>query len=200
MMIPTSVYIEPKQETKIKAALRKKKGCRIQVRKPYGQNCTGLVKGELLLCTNQRKKYQKAVAGHTVALPFLHEHLVENTRRKGGFIPLLAALLAPVLGGVAGGLIEKEIAGSGIHPPKLVFCKKKSPPVAFQIEPAVHDGDGLYLSPWKGTHRVGTGLYLSPYPHKTGSGLKKLQHGMFSQCTQFSTPQKETLKSLVDLL
>ena len=99
-MIPTTVYIEPKQETKIKAALRKKKGCRISVRKPYGQNCTGLVKGELLLHPAQRKKYQKAVAGQTVALPFQHQHLVENMSHKGGFIPLL------------GGFVEKEIAGS----------------------------------------------------------------------------------------
>ena len=198
-MIPTTVHIEPKQETKIKAALRKKKGCRISVRKPYGQNCTGLVKGELLLHPAQRKKYKKAVAGQTVALPFQHQHLVENMTHRGGIIPLLAALLAPILGGVAGGFIEKEIAGSGIHPPKLVFCKKRSPPVAFQIDPA-HGGCGLHLTPWKGNARSGTGLYFSPYPHKIGSGLKKLEPGMFSHCTQFSTAQKETLKSLVDLL
>ena len=106
-MIPTTVYIEPKQETKTKAALRKRKGCR-SVRNPYGQNCSGLVKGDLLLHSIQRKKYQKAVAGQTVALPFQHQHLVENMSHKGGFIPLLAALLAPIPGGVAGGLLKKR--------------------------------------------------------------------------------------------
>ncbi len=93
------------------------------------------------------------------------------------------------------------IAGSGLHSPKLIFGKKKtrSPSTVFQIDPA--HGEGLYLSPWKGDFKSGTGLYLSPYPHKAGSGLHKLESGMFSShCTQFSSPQKKTLKSLVDLL
>ena len=111
-MIPTSVFIEPKQETKVKTALRKQKGCKISIRKPYGKNCTGLVKGELLLNPCQWKKYQKASPGQSVSLPFQHKHLVENLKHKGGIIPLLASLLAPILGGVAGGFIEKEIAGS----------------------------------------------------------------------------------------
>ena len=75
---------------------------------------------------------------------FKHEHLVENMKHKGGFLPLLAAAIAPIIGGVAGGLIEKEIAGSGIY-------KKKK-------------GTGMYLNPYKGS-----GMYLNPY--KKGKGV-----------------------------
>ena len=58
-------------------------------------------------------------------------------KHKGGFLPLLAAALAPIIGGVAGGLIEKEIAGSGIY-----SNKKKS-------------GSGMYLNPFMGRkHRI----------------------------------------------
>ena len=200
MMIPATVFLEPKQESKIATALRRQKGCRIKIRKPYGPHCEGLLKGEMLLRPCQWKKYQKAASDHSIAFPFQHKQLAANIHHKGGFLPLLA-LLAPILGGVAGGLIEKEIGGSGIHPPKLIFCKRKSssPSIAFQIDPAPHGGEGLYLTPWKGGSKSGTGLYLSPYPHKAGSGLRKLHRGMFSRCTQFSNPQKKSLKSLVDL-
>ena len=198
---PTTVYIEPNQESKIKAALRKQKGCRIKMQNQHGYNCTGLMKGEMLLNPSQLRKYQKAAPGQSIALPFQHKHLLHNMNHKGGFLPLLA-LLAPILGGVAGGLIEKEIAGSGIHLPKLILSKRKASrlPVAFQIDPAAHDGNGLYLSPWKQHSNLGTGLYLSPYPHKSGSGLKKLEHGMFSHCKQFSNSQRKSLRSLIDVL
>lgn len=201
-MIPITVFLKPNQENKIRNSLRNGKGCSIQVLKPDGRHCAGLsTKGEMLVTPSQWKRYHRAVSGQTISLPFQHKHLQQNMHHKGGFLPLLAAFLAPILGGVAGGLIENEIAGSGLHPPKLIFGKKKSrsPSTVFQIDPA--HGDGLYLSPWKGDFKLGTGLYLSPYPHKAGSGLHKLESGMFSShCTQFSSPQKETLKSLVDLL
>ena len=204
-MIPATVFIEASQRNKIRNALRNGKGCSIKIcRKPHDHTTTsGLLKGEMLMTSPQWKKYQKTPTHASVTLPFLHNHLKQNMRHKGGIIPLIASLLAPILGGVAGGLIEKEIAGSGLHPPKLIFGKKKtrSPSIAFQIEPA--HGNGLYLKPWDGGFKSGTGLYLSPYPHKKfGSGLHKLESGhMFStHCTQFSSPQKETLKSLVDLL
>ena len=201
-MIPVTVFVEPKQETKIMNALQKQKGCSIKMCKPHDQHCTKFTTGEMLLNPSQWKKYQKAIAGQSITIPFRHEHLQQNLHHKGGLLPLLAAILAPIIGGVAGGLIEKGIAGSGIHPPKLIFCKQKvksSPSVAFQIDPSPHGGDGLYLAPWKHGHKFGTGLYLSPYPHKSGMGLHKLEPGMFAHCTQFSKPQKKSLKTLVDL-
>ena len=208
MKIPTTLFIEPKQERKIKTALRNQKGCRIKMQKPYGgsrNSCPpGLLKGELLLNPAQWKKYQKAKPGKSLALPFQHKHLVENMHHKGGFLPLLAAALIPIISGVAGGLIEKEIAGSGLHPPKLVWCKnstRQSTPVAFQIDPTPH-GNGLYLSPWKGSRgnfKSGTGLYLSPYPHKIGTGvsLRKLEHGLLAHCNRFSHEQKKSVFHLM---
>ena len=51
--------------------------------------------------------------GDPVRLPFRHQELVANLHHKGGFLPLIAAALARIIVGVAGRLIEKEIAGSG---------------------------------------------------------------------------------------
>ena len=59
---------------------------------------------------------------------------MENMRHKGGFLPLIAAALAPIIGGIAGGFIEKEIAGSRL--PKLYTVEKC--------------GQGLKLNPWVG--------------------------------------------------
>ena len=103
---------------------------------------------------------------------------------RGGFLPLLAAALAPVIGGVAGGLIEKGIAGSGIRDWKSkpwwlggkisggggggganhhkLFTVKKH-------------GSGMILNPWKGggggrregvysMKRHGSGMILNPWP------------------------------------
>ena len=133
MMIPASLHVEPKQETKIRAALRKRKGCRIKVRKANGGT------GHFLLTPDHLKRYEKASLGSVVSLPFKHQDLMENMRHKGGFLPLIAALLAPIIGGVAGGLIEKEIGGSGISLPKT--------PKLYTIE---KHGSGLYLNPWQG--------------------------------------------------
>ena len=60
-------------------------------------------------------------------------------KHKGGFLPLLAAALAPVIGGVVGGLIEKEIAGSGIYHKKRRRKKKDK-----------KRGSGMYLNPYMG--------------------------------------------------
>ena len=83
------------------------------------------------------KRYQKAAKGGPVPLHFKHEHLVENMKHRGGFLPLIAAALAPVLGGIAAGAIERGIAGSGIHTPYRTL----------------------------GSHGTGSGLYLNPYPY-----------------------------------
>ena len=107
-----------------------------------------LFNGVLVLNPSQMKRYQKPPPGSTVALPFKHEHLQRNMHGKGGFLPLLAAVLACIIDGGAGGLIEKEIAGSGVHLPKVVWSKRSG---AFQINPA-HNGYGLNLPPWKHIH------------------------------------------------
>ena len=132
MMIPTKLYVEPNQEKRIMTAFRKKKGCQIKAKK----QANGSYHGEMLLTPEQWLKHQKVANGRTVNLPFLHRHLVKNMKHKGGFLPLIAALLAPVIGGVAGGLIEREIAEKGIYKKRKKKTTKKN------------TGSGMYLNPY----------------------------------------------------
>ena len=155
MMIPTQLYFEPNQGKRIMTAYRKKKGCRIRARKGAAHRYH---RGEMLLTPTQHTRYQNTANGETVSLPFTHEHLVKNMKHRGGFLPLIAAALAPVIGGIAGGLIEREIAGSGIYKSKSKKKKKKK-----------KAGSGMYLSPYY-KRIVGSGMYLNPYLKK-GSGM-----------------------------
>ena len=162
--------VVPRQERRILGAYKKKKGCIIRVKKKKkGCHATGSVRGELLLTAAHLAKYQRAKPGKVLNLPFQHSHLVENMRHKGGFLPLLAAALGPIIAGIAGGLIEKGIAGSGLfqqHWPNNrsqgIF---KSPHHIYNsdIFPAHHKkkktkknvvgvgkGSGMYLNPWMG--------------------------------------------------
>ena len=138
MMIPSSLHVMPKQERKILKALRKCKGCRIKVKKCAGPD-------RMLLTPAHVKRLSKAAPGSVVSLPFQHKHLVENSHHEGGFLHLLAAILEPVLGGVAGGLLGKGI-GIERQPQK----KKKS-------------GSGMYLNPWRGVP-VGRGVSAAVAP------------------------------------
>ena len=95
----------------------------------------------MLLTPAQFKKYHSSKAGKIISLPSEHKHLVENMKHRGGFLPLLAAAIAPILGGVAGGLIEKEIAGSGIYHEKYKCQKKRK------------NGSGMYLNPYMGRRK-----------------------------------------------
>lgn len=147
--------VMPNQEGKIRKALKKEKGCTIFAKKvghggPHS----------LLLRNPYARRYHEAKMGHPVKLPFRHQDLIQNLHHKGGFLPLLLAALAPIIGGVAGGLIEKEIGGSGIRSGKSSHGTKKrritkKKPELYSLE---KHGSGLYLNPWKGS-----GLYLNPY-------------------------------------
>ena len=139
-MLPVSFHVVPGQENRIRNALKKKKGCRIKVTK---SNTDG--PHRLLVTPAMLKRYQKATK-NPVPLQFKHEHLIENMHHQGGFLPLIAAALAPVLGGIAAGAIERGIAGSGLH--------------GTHRNSGCHGGHGLYLNPYQGQ-----GLYLNPYPY-----------------------------------
>ena len=136
MLIPTPLNPIPNQGRRIMNAYRKKRGCRIKVRK---MGTSASCKSSMLLTPLQHKKYHSVKTGKIASLPFQHKHLVENMKHKGGFLPLLAAALAPVIGGVAGGLIEKEIAGSGIYHKKSKRKRKKR---------SKTKGAGMYLNPY----------------------------------------------------
>ena len=150
MMIPTQLYVEPNQEKRIINAYRRRRGCRLKVRKGAS---TSHHHGEMLLSPQQWMKYQALAHGKSMSVPFSHKELEENMKHKGGFLPLIAAALAPVIGGVAGGLIEREIAGSGIFLGKKKKNKKKV---------KSKGGSGMYLNPYK----RGKGMYLNPYRHR----------------------------------
>ena len=126
MYTPKTLVIEPRQEKRINNALKKKTGCVIKVRKPHSENDysemaqtrdfsgTSASKGVLHLTPEHLEKYNRAEPGTSVPLKFENHHLQENLRHKGGFIPILAAFLAPIIGGVASGLIERKIAGGNV--------------------------------------------------------------------------------------
>ena len=126
MMLPVAFHVVPGQENRIRNALKKKKGCRIRVTKSQAGG-----PHRLLITSSMLKRYHKAGEGESVPLQFKHEHLMENMRHSGGFLPLIAAL-APVLGGIAAGAIERGIAGSGIGPRTS----------------GGRQGQGLYLNPY----------------------------------------------------
>ena len=140
MLIPSTLNIIPNQEYKIMRAYKKRKGCQIKARK---MGSTASCRSSMLLTPAQFKKYHSAKTGKIVSLPFEHKHLVDNMKHKGGFLPLIAAALAPIIGGVAGGLIEKEIAGSGIYQEEC-NCKKK------KKSGKKKKGSGMYLNPYMG--------------------------------------------------
>ena len=83
---------------------------------------------------------------------------------------MIMAALAPGLGGVAGGLIEREIAGSGIYKKKKQQQKKKKKKRKPSPKGESVQGSGMYLNPYY--KRGGSGMYLNPYYKKTaGSGM-----------------------------
>ena len=146
MMLPASLHVLPGQENGIRNTLKKRKGCRIKVKK---SDVSG--PHRLLVTSAMLKRYKKAAKGDTVPLQFKPEHLLENMHHQGGFLPLIAAALAPVIGGLAGGIIQKEIAGSGL--PDFHG-------VPWYTGTSEQGGNGLYLNPYP----RGSGLYLNPYP------------------------------------
>ena len=188
MLIPHSFAIQPGQEAKIRRALKQCKGCRIQVKKGSSTSSSGHHHQQQLLVTPAHvEKYRKASHGSIVSLPFKHEDLKKNHR--GGFLPLLAAALAPVIGGVAGGLIEKGIAGSGIRDWKSkpwwlggkISAGGNNNKQLFTVK---KHGSGMILNPWHGggsssssqgrgggrgggvysMERHGSGMILNPWP------------------------------------
>ena len=139
MIIPTTFNPIPNQEKRIMDAYKRRRGCRIKAKKVSSK--TGGMKS-ILMTPAQYDRYHSAKTGQIVSLPFEHKHLVANMKHKGGFLPLIAAALAPIIGGVAGGLIEKSISGSGIKHKK---CKRKL------NKKKKKNGSGMYLNPWMGS-------------------------------------------------
>ena len=161
MMIQHSFMIDPNQERKIQSSLKHSKGCRIQVKKGRANN------GQLLVTPAHINRYNKAASGSVVSLPFKHEDLKRN--HQGGFLPLLAAALAPVIGGVAGGLIEKELAGSGLRNWK--GQRPGSYGGKIKLYTMEKHGMGMFLNPYLGRPNKGGNVKNLYTIKKHGSGM-----------------------------
>ena len=148
-MIPTTFTPAANQERRIVNAYRRKRGCRI-LAKRIASTTAG--KRKVMLTPSQFTRYHNGAPGEMVSIPFQHKDLIQNADHKGGFLPLLLAALAPVLGGVVGGVIEKEISGSGIG---QKGCRKK------KVSGSGKHHKGCRKK--KVCEKEGSGMYLNPY-------------------------------------
>ena len=111
------IRIKKGQDKRIAHAYRNRRGCRIVIHRNCGGGADCCTTGRLTLTAAQQKHLDTLNDnGHgdsgsrEVSLPFTHEDLHQNGTVSGGFIPLILAALAS---SVAGGLIERGIAGAG---------------------------------------------------------------------------------------
>lgn len=133
------VRIKRGQEKRIGTAYKKQRGCRLAIHPNCTEDATCCAPGRLELSPNQMEKMKKG------DIRLTHEDLRRNRTVQGGFIPLIIAALAS---SVAGGLIERSIAGAG-----LVWRRGDQ---NFKIN---HRGRGLHIVPWKGKLSGGSGFY-----------------------------------------
>ena len=177
----TVVLLHPDQETKIVKAVKHGRGCRIGVTRcssdddvatnPSGRRESAANKGILHLTTPQAVKYADAENGSHMTLLFSGRQLSDNaTHHRGGFIPILLGLLAPLIGTMAGEAIGRKIAGGGI-PPSVFLCKGPGKGDTVTVTP---HGSGLHLSPWRGDPPSGSGLHLRPH---RGKGMRSIDVG-----------------------
>ncbi len=180
----TAVLLHPNQESKIVKAVKHGRGCKIHITKCASDESSPMVssqdlsghksaKGILHLTTPQAVKYADAENGSHMNLHFSSRQLSENaTHLRGGFIPLLIGLLAPLIGTMAGEAIGKKISGGSITPNHSVFLCKGTEKRNTML--ATPHGSGLHLSPWRGDPPSGTGLYLRQY---RGKGMRPVSAG-----------------------
>ena len=101
------------QEKRIRRALKKHRGLRLTFTKS-DDNHHQQMSGTWLLKPSQWKIYNRAAPNATFRLTFSAEDLVKNMKHSGGFLGLLAAILGPIIGGVAGAAVDRAISGSGV--------------------------------------------------------------------------------------
>ena len=140
-----------------------------------------LLGNDILAVTNsQAKKVAKAHQnGKGITIKMTSKQLKHNTKIEGGFLGLLAGLVARALPMIARTVLPalgvgtlSGLASSGVQKASGLYLKKVG--CVSQVET---DGQGLYLKPYKGKglQSYGDGLYL-----KQGGKLydgKGLLHG-----------------------
>ena len=151
-MTAVQLKLDPLQDVKIKSALKNHKGVCLTVT-PTSEMDNGTDTGEWILSPRQLKNLQLA-NGAPTKLTFSCDQLRKNLHHEGGFLPLLASALIPIIGSAVGAVVEREIAGSGIEAGEPILHSR--PNGTYSISPS---GSGLYLAPWPGKRPRGYGLY-----------------------------------------
>lgn len=171
---PLHVHIHKDQENRLKRAIQNGGGARMHFSSARNSSTS---RGILCLTKQQIAKVEKAPEGTSFSFPFSAAQIKANMSHKGGFLSLLAAVLAPLLGGVIGGLAEKAIGGSletayEHHHQPVIWRKKNLRQGALEVRP---HGKGLFLTPYgrRLPSSYGSGLFLSTPYHHAGDGLFK---------------------------
>ena len=197
------------QEKKIARACRARRGCYITLHRKDcsgGDECCRV--GRLNLNPSQRERVEKSASHNEkkLDLPFKNGDLERNKSVKGGFIPLIIAAIAS---SIAGGLIERGIAGAGI------VWKHRNGASKLKLL----KGGGIHITPYRSkkfgaapkggsttttttttTTTNGTGLYLTPW--KKGRGLQKNHQARplnLDDLKKISAPHKRLLNELFSL-
>ena len=167
--VPISVRVGENQGRRFHRAIRSHKGTVVR----FTTSTTSHNNDILCLTHKQLSKVKKMPPGTAFQFKFSPAQMTANLQHRGGFLPLLLAALAPILGGVIGGVVEKSIAGSGIH--DIIWRKNN------RTMKLTSQGKGLFLSPYSAhipkQRYGGSGLYLAPPPsshRQRGYGLKKI--------------------------
>lgn len=187
------------QEKRIARAYRKRRGCRITLHPQCavggGGNGGCCTTGRLSLSAAHLKRMQKSAGDNNggdakkpVTLPFSHADLERNAQVSGGFIPMI---LAAIASSIAGGLIERGIAGAGISGSGFLWRHGTG---ACHLKPV--EGGGLHITPYRGKFAPGSGagLYLAPWPR--GRGLMPKPAGP-EDVRKITASHKRILKALV---
>ena len=195
--IPVKVQIVAEQDEKICKAIQNNKGVTIQFSKLDPSTTDKNLRFGILCLTNaQFSKVQKALPGAKFSFLFSKAQVKYNVKHKGGFLGLIAAVAAPLIAGIVGGLTEKAISGRGIKKevslPPLILHKPKVGSLKI-----TKYAKGLYLSPYfiPHAHKLGTGLYLQRH---TTKGMR------FHKCSTRSSPKNilhnTTMRPLLNIL
>ena len=98
---------------------------------------------------------QESDGNHPTKLTFSADQLRQNLKHTGGFLPLLASALIPIIGSAVGAVVEREISGGSIptHTDPVYVSRSTG---TFSVKP---QGEGLYLGPYAGGRPRGYGLF-----------------------------------------
>ena len=180
-MTSVRLRIDPLQEVRIKKALKKHKGVCIWA--SPSSDPDGPDVGTWLLSPRQMHLIQQSDGNYPTKLTFSADQLRQNLKHTGGFLPLLASALIPIIGSAVGAVVAREISGGSmpIHADPVYISR---PTGTFSVRP---QGEGLYLNPYAGRKPRGYGLF---------QGERSVKHSDVSH-PDWNTSHKKILKTLL---